>query len=34
MSLYSDEHDAPNIDLQYAALRGWAVTLPPGADVV
>jgi hypothetical protein len=30
MALYHDAHDAPNIDVQYVALRGWALRLPPG----
>jgi hypothetical protein len=34
MDQFHDNHDAPNIDIQYVALRGWAVTLPPGVRAV
>lgn len=30
MQEMQDPHDAPNVDLQYLALRGAALLLPPG----
>ena len=32
MREYHDNHDAPNIDVQYVAIRGWAVKLPEGVQ--
>ena len=32
MREYNDNHEAPNIDIQYVALRGWAVRLPQGVE--
>lgn len=34
MAQYGDAHDAPNIDMQYVALRGWVLRLPPGVSVL
>jgi hypothetical protein len=34
MQQYGDAHEAPNIDVQYVALRGWALQLPSGVDVL